>query len=191
MNILKGTHVTWLGHATVLVQTAGGTNILIDPFIAHNPKYPQGYELPERIHYILVSHGHGDHMSDAVSVAQKHGATVVAIYELAAYLGEKGAANTLGMNVGGTVQLQDVALTMVDAKHSAGAQDDKGTHYVGVAVGFVLAVNDGPVLYHAGDTAVFGDMKLIQDLYHPQVAMLRSAVFIRWGQRKQPWRLAC
>jgi L-ascorbate metabolism protein UlaG (beta-lactamase superfamily) len=76
------------------------------------------------------------------------------------------------MNLGGTVQLNDVAATMVEAKHSAGAQDDKGTHYVGVAAGFVLAIADGPVLYHAGDTAVFSDMQLIRELYQPQVAML-------------------
>jgi L-ascorbate metabolism protein UlaG (beta-lactamase superfamily) len=169
---LQGTRITWLGHATVLVQTAKGTNILIDPFIGGNPKYPKAFRLPEKIHYILVTHGHGDHISDAVAVAAKHYSTVVAIFELAAYLAQKGAARTIGMNLGGTVQLEDVAATMVEAKHSSAAQDEKGTHYVGVAAGFVLTVADGPVLYHAGDTAVFGDMKLIHDLYRPDVAML-------------------
>ncbi len=172
MSLLKGTRVTWLGHSTVLVQTAKGTNILIDPFIAHNPKYPKSFVLPDKIHYILLTHGHGDHISDAVPVATKHGSTVVAVYELAAYLAGKGVADTIGMNLGGTVQLEDVAATMVDAKHSAGAQDEHGTHYVGVAAGFVLTVADGPVLYHAGDTSVFGDMKLIAELYHPEIAML-------------------
>ena len=69
---LKGTRVTWLGHATVLVQTPKGTNILIDPFIQNNPKYPKGFELPEKVHYILLTHGHGDHMSDAVPVAPSY-----------------------------------------------------------------------------------------------------------------------
>lgn len=172
MSLLKGMRITWLGHATVLVQTAKGTNVLIDPFIAQNPKYPKGFVLPEKIHYILLTHGHGDHISDAVPVATKHGSTVVAIYELADYVAGKGVANTIGMNLGGTVQLEDVAATMVEAKHSAAAQDERGTHYVGVATGFVLTVTDGPVLYHAGDTSVFGDMKLIAELYHPEVAML-------------------
>src|ERR1017187_1308649 len=172
MSLLKGTRITWLGHATVLVQTVRGTNVLIDPFIAQNPKYPKGFELPEKIQYILLTHGHGDHMSDAVPVATKHGSTVVAIYELAAYVGEKGVANTIGINIGGTLQLEDVAATMVEAKHSAAAQDEHGTHYVGVATGFVMSIADGPVLYHAGDTTVFGDMKLIAELYRPEVAML-------------------
>ncbi len=172
MDSLKGTRITWLGHATVLVQTAKGTNILIDPFIAQNPKYPKDFVLPEKIHYILLTHGHGDHISDVVPVAARHGSTVVAIYELAAYVAGKGVANTIGMNLGGTVQLDDVAATMVEAKHSSAAEDETGTHYVGVAAGYVLSVADGPVLYHAGDTAVFGDMKLIAELYRPEVAML-------------------
>ncbi|MGC1461477.1 MAG: metal-dependent hydrolase [Terracidiphilus sp.] len=166
------TRITWLGHATVLVQTAGGTNILIDPFIAQNPKYPKAFSLPSKIQYILLTHGHGDHISDAVPVAQKHGSTVVAIYELAAYVGGKGAASTIGINLGGTVELEDVAATLVEAKHSAAAQDEKGVHEVGIATGFVLTVAGGPVLYHAGDTTVFGDMQLIRELYQPKVAML-------------------
>ena len=169
---LQGVSITWLGHATVLVQTAKGTNILIDPFIEQNPKYPKGFVLPEKIQYILVTHGHGDHIADAAPVAAKHNSTVVAIYELAAWLAKKGVANTIGMNLGGTVQLDDVAATMVEAKHSSAAQDEQGVHDGGVAAGFVLTIADGPVLYHAGDTAVFSDMKLIRELYRPQVAML-------------------
>jgi L-ascorbate metabolism protein UlaG (beta-lactamase superfamily) len=168
----KATRITWLGHATVLVQTSAGTNVLIDPFIANNPKYPKDFVLPSKIDYILLTHGHGDHMSDVVPVASRHGSTVVAIYELAAYVESKGVKETNGMNLGGTVQLNDVAATMVDAKHSAAAQDEQGTHYVGVAAGFVLTIADGPVLYHAGDTAVFSDMNLIRELYGPTVAML-------------------
>jgi L-ascorbate metabolism protein UlaG (beta-lactamase superfamily) len=172
MDSLKGTRITWLGHATVLVQTAKGTNILIDPFIAENPKYPKNFVLPAKIHYILLTHGHGDHIADVVWAAASHSSTVVAIYELAAYVAGKGVADTIGMNLGGTVQLDDVAATMVEAKHSSAAQDDQGTHYVGVAAGYVLTITDGPVLYHAGDTAVFSDMNLIRELYRPEVAML-------------------
>ncbi len=169
---LKGTRITWLGHATVLVQTAKGTNILIDPFIKHNPRYPKHFALPEKIQTILLTHGHDDHIADVVPVAAGHGSTVVAIYELATWVAAKGVAKTIGMNLGGTVRLDDVAITMVEAKHSSAAKDERGDHYVGVAAGYVLTIADGPVLYHAGDTAVFGDMKLIAELYRPEVAML-------------------
>ena len=167
-----GLKVTWLGHATVLVQTAEGTNVLIDPFIEQNPKYPKGFELPTKIDYILLTHGHGDHISDVVPVAKKHGSKVVAIYELADYVAKQGVKDTIGMNLGGTVHLGDVAASMVDAKHSSGARDKDGTHYVGIAAGYVLTPQNGPVLYNAGDTAVFGDMRLLSEIYHPEVAML-------------------
>lgn len=172
MSAEKITRVIWLGHATVLVQTPAGNNFLIDPFIAQNPKFPKEFRLPEKIHYILLTHGHGDHISDVVPVAEKHGSTVVACYELADYVAKKGVKQTIGINTGGTAKLGDVDATMVDARHSSGAQDEKGTHYVGIAGGFVLTVDGGPVLYHAGDTTVFGDMALIRELYKPRVAML-------------------
>jgi L-ascorbate metabolism protein UlaG (beta-lactamase superfamily) len=172
MASLNGTRITWLGHATVLIQTPKGTNILIDPYIAQNPKYPKKFELPDKLPYVLLTHGHGDHMADVVPVAKKHDSTVVAIYELADYVAGQGVKKTIGMNLGGTVQLEDVAATMVEAKHSSGAQDEEGTHYVGVAAGYVLSIAGGPTLYHAGDTAVFGDMKLIGELYHPEIALL-------------------
>lgn len=180
----QGTRITWLGHATVLIQTAKGTHILIDPFIANNPKYPKGYELPSKIDFVLLTHGHGDHISDAAPVAKKHGSTVVAMFELADYIGKQGVEKTMGMNLGGTVQLNDVAATMVDAKHSSGAQDSNGTHYVGVAAGYVLTVQDGPVLYHAGDTCVFGDMRLIGEIYKPETAMLPIGDFYTMGPQE-------
>jgi L-ascorbate metabolism protein UlaG (beta-lactamase superfamily) len=117
-------------------------------------------------------------------VAANHDSTVVAIYELAAYVADKGVTHTIGMNLGGTVQLDDVAATMVEARHSAGAQDERGTHYVGVAAGYVLTIADGPVLYHAGDTAVFGDMNLIRELYRPEVAMLPIGGHFTMGPRE-------
>jgi L-ascorbate metabolism protein UlaG (beta-lactamase superfamily) len=184
MSSLYGTRITWLGHSTVLVTTAKGTNLLIDPFIAHNPKYPKDFVLPKKIDYILLTHGHMDHMADTVPVASAHGSTVVAIYELAGYVAGKGVAKTIGMNLGGTVQLDDVAVTMVEAKHSAGAQDESGTHYVGVAAGFVLTIAGGAVLYHAGDTAVFTDMQLIRELYQPQIAMLPIGGHFTMGPRE-------
>ncbi len=172
MSLLKGTKVTWLGHATVLVETAAGLTLLIDPFLQHNPSYPKDYVLPEKIDYILLTHGHMDHTADAVPVAQKHGATIVGIYELTSYLTGKGAEKTIGMNLGGTVALPGVNVTMVEAKHSSSIQEGDQIVYLGEAAGLVLTIADGPVIYHAGDTAVFSDMKLIQALYKPELAIL-------------------
>src|SRR5271154_2978142 len=99
---LKGTTVTWLGHATVHIATAKGTSILIDPFIEHNPKFPKGYKLPEKIDLILATHGHGDHVADLVSVALKHNSTVVGMVELMGWAQSKGVKKTIGMNLGGS-----------------------------------------------------------------------------------------
>ena len=172
MTLLKGTRVTWLGHATVLVETAAGTNFLIDPFLEHNPKFPRDFKLPERIDYVLLTHGHIDHMADAIPVAKKHDSTIVAMFELAGYMAGKGAERTIGMNLGGSVEVDGVTLSMVEAKHSSSIEEGGVSLYLGVAAGFVLAISDGPVLYHAGDTAVFRDMELIRDYYAPEVVML-------------------
>jgi L-ascorbate metabolism protein UlaG (beta-lactamase superfamily) len=187
MESSQGARITWLGHATVLIQTAKGTNILIDPFIVDNPRYPKDFKLPSKIHFVLLTHGHGDHISDVVPVAEKHDSTVVAIYELADYVSKQGVEKTIGMNLGGTVQLEEVAASMVEAKHSSGAQDKHGTHYVGIAAGYVLTIPDSPVVYHAGDTAVFGDMKLIGEFYHPEVALLPIGGHFTMGPKEAAW----
>jgi L-ascorbate metabolism protein UlaG (beta-lactamase superfamily) len=184
MGSAHATQVTWLGHATVLIETGAGSRILIDPFMAHNPKYPKDFQLKGKIDFILLTHGHEDHIADVVDVAADHDSTVIAIYELADYVAGKGVKKTQGMNLGGTAQLADVAATMVEAKHSSGASDKDGTHYVGVAAGYILTIKDGPVLYHAGDTAVFGDMKLIGELYQPRVVMLPIGGYFTMGPRE-------
>jgi len=172
MSLLNGTRVTWLGHATVLVQLPSGANLLIDPFIEHNPSYPRGFALPEKIDFILLTHAHFDHTADVLPVAQKHGSTVVAMVELAQYFAGKGVISTIGMNLGGTVQLPGAAVTLVEAKHSSSIEEGGISLYLGEAAGIVLTVEGGPVLYHAGDTTVFRDMELIRELYAPDVAML-------------------
>jgi L-ascorbate metabolism protein UlaG (beta-lactamase superfamily) len=169
---LKGTEITWLGHATVLITTKRGTQILIDPFIEHNPKYPKGYELPEKIDLMLLTHGHGDHIADAAPVAKKHKPQVVGMVELVTWLQTKGVDGAVGMNLGGTYKFKDVAVSMVEAKHSSGIQDGKETIYGGVAAGLVIAIEEGPVIYHAGDTSLFSDMKIIKELYSPEIGFL-------------------
>jgi L-ascorbate metabolism protein UlaG (beta-lactamase superfamily) len=171
---LKGTSITWLGHATVLIVTPKGTTILIDPFLEHNPKYPKGYKLPEKIDLLLLTHGHMDHIADALPVAKKHGPVAIGMVELVDWLQSKGLKQdqAIGMNMGGSHKHGDVTLTMTEARHSSGITDGDKTVYGGNPAGFVIAVENGPVLYHAGDTTVFSDMQLIRDLYHPELAML-------------------
>jgi L-ascorbate metabolism protein UlaG (beta-lactamase superfamily) len=169
---LKGASVTWLGHSTVLVTTPGGTNILIDPFIEQNPKFPKGFQFPEKIHLILATHAHFDHIADVVPMAKKYNASVVATFELASYFQSKGVENTIGMNIGGTTRHADVAITQTEARHTSGIMDGDKFLYGGVPTGFVLTIDNGPVLYHSGDTTVFSDMQLIRDLYAPEFGML-------------------
>jgi L-ascorbate metabolism protein UlaG (beta-lactamase superfamily) len=169
---LKGTTVTWLGHATVHIATAKGTSILIDPFIEQNPKFPKGYSWPDKIDLILATHGHGDHVADLVPVATKYNSTVVGMVELMGWAQSKGVKKTIGMNLGGSWTYEDVTVSLVEAKHSSGIDGGDQIIYGGEPTGFVIAVQDGPVVYHAGDTCVFLDMQLIRDLYQPQLAML-------------------
>jgi L-ascorbate metabolism protein UlaG (beta-lactamase superfamily) len=169
---LKGTTVTWLGHSVVLVETAAGTKILIDPFLKDNPKFPKDYKLPKQLDLILATHGHFDHIADVVDVAKDTKAPVIAMFELAQWFGGKGVKETLPMGYGGSYTHKDVTVTMTQARHSSGIQDGDKIIYGAEPAGFVLTIKDGPVLYHAGDTDVFSDMQLIRDLYSPEIGML-------------------
>jgi L-ascorbate metabolism protein UlaG (beta-lactamase superfamily) len=157
-------NVQWIGHAAFLVTSPGGTQILIDPFITQNPKAPDSLKTLSRYKpaAILVTHSHDDHSADAKAIALASGAPVISVYEWVATLGlpEK---QTVGGNVGGTFKIGDVTIHIVPAMHSSEP---------GRPVGFVLQFTNGETIYDTGDTWIFGDMALIQDIYHPTILLL-------------------
>ncbi|MGH2345308.1 MAG: metal-dependent hydrolase [Chloroflexota bacterium] len=173
MSIVRGITVTWLGHSTFKVTSVDGKSLLIDPWLTGNPRCPEGEKVQSDIDLMLCTHGHFDHIGDAVATAKAASPTVVGIFELCSWMERKGVTNTAPMNKGGSVRLGDITVTMVHADHSCGITEDDGSIvYGGEAVGYVIEFENGFRLYHAGDTAVFGDMKLIGDLYRPDLAML-------------------
>ena len=162
--------ITWLGHSTFEITLESGEVILIDPWL-ENPNYPDGHEL-ERVDLLLITHGHFDHISQAIDVAKQFQPQVVTIFEIAQWLGSKGVENITGMNKGGSVEQIGCRVRMTHAQHSSHIQDGDQVIYAGEPAGFVVTVPDGRAFYHAGDTNVFSDMALIKRLYHPELAML-------------------
>jgi len=170
---LHGLQVTWLGHGTFKLRTAAGKSLLLDPWVQDNPACPADQKQVGKLDTVLITHGHGDHIGNAIAVAQQsQPEQVIGVFEIATWLTGKGVRNALGMNKGGTVDLGWVKVTMVHADHSCGILDGDTIIYGGEAVGYVLRFEDGFCLYLAGDTNVFGDMRLIGELYRPSVAVL-------------------
>jgi L-ascorbate metabolism protein UlaG (beta-lactamase superfamily) len=163
--------ITWLGHGTFLFELPSGQTIVMDPWTDGNPAYPAGFEI-RRVDTICITHGHFDHIHDAVPLAQKFSPEIVAIYETGHWLESKGVKNVRGMNKGGTQKVGDVSITMTHAVHSCGILDDGKIIYGGEAAGYAMRFGDGRSLYFSGDTNVFSDMQLIQELYEPQLAFL-------------------
>ncbi len=159
--------ITWLGHAAFLIE--GKKKILIDPFLEGNP---MAAAKPEEVEadIICITHAHGDHIGDAEKIAKKCNAKIVSTYEIASLFEGKGI-EAIGMNIGGTVEIEGVKISMVSASHtSCLPEDPKG--YGGVAVGFVIEAEEGKKVYHAGDTGLMADFQIIGDYYSPTVALL-------------------
>lgn len=178
---MNGVQITWLGHATFKITTPQGKIILIDPWTQGNPACPEEYKKIDHVDLMLTTHGHFDHIGDAVSVAKATKPTVVAIVELAGYFQSKGVENTVGINKGGTVEVQGVKVTMTHAIHSSGVDESV---YVGDACGFVIEFENGRKLYHSGDTCAFSDMQIIGELYKPDVALLPIGDFYTMGPKE-------
>jgi L-ascorbate metabolism protein UlaG (beta-lactamase superfamily) len=178
------TELTWLGHAAFRIDTPGGKRIYVDPFLHGNPRCPEHEREPERCDLLLVTHGHGDHVGDAVAIHERLGCPVVAQVELRAWLGRQGVADdgmAHSVNKGGTISVAGVQVTLTHANHSSSAPD--GT-YTGESCGLVVELEDGFTVYVAGDTNVFSDMSLIGRIYSPDVAVLPIGDHFTMGPRE-------
>ena len=188
MAIDRDTTFTWYGHACVEVRTPGGKTILIDPWFG-NPLSTRRAETVGRCDLMLVTHGHGDLLGDAVALASRLRPVWPCMYEMSLWLARTlpgGGDAVIGMNKGGTVDVAGLRVTMVGADHSAGDWNADGgvPLYLGEPVGFVVELENGFRFYHAGDTAVFGDMRLIADLYAPDLAILPIGGHYTMGPRE-------
>lgn len=171
--MLGGTRITYMGHATFRFVTAGGEQIIIDPFLRENPQTPDHLKQVGELDTILITHGHFDHFSDVEPLVGQTGARTVSNFEIFSYLQRQGVGNAMPIQKGGTAQVGGVKVTATNAFHSSSIQLDDGTSiYAGEPMGFVLEFESGFKLYHAGDTALFGDMSLIGELYRPDLALL-------------------
>jgi L-ascorbate metabolism protein UlaG (beta-lactamase superfamily) len=173
--------ITWLGHAAFRFDTPSGDRFYVDPFLKGNPSCPASELEPERVDAILVTHGHFDHVGDAIALARAFACPVIAQVELRGLLGaEIGDDMTQQLNKGGGVDLLGSRVTLTHANHSSSYE---GT-YTGESCGFVIETPDAPTLYFAGDTNVFGDMTLIRRIYAPDVAMLPIGDHFTMGPRE-------
>ncbi|HEY7875130.1 MAG TPA: metal-dependent hydrolase [Actinomycetota bacterium] len=178
-----GIEITWLGHSTFRVTTPSGKKMLIDPWVMGNPSCPDDLKDPGSLDAMLITHGHFDHIGDAVDLAKSKAPTVGCIAETAAWLGSKGVEDVVGFNKGGTVEIAGCRVHMTHAVHSCGITDGDQVIYGGEAAGYVVEFENGFKLYHAGDTAVFSDMTLIGKLLRPDWAMLPIGDHYTMGPR--------
>jgi L-ascorbate metabolism protein UlaG (beta-lactamase superfamily) len=181
----KGNQVKYFGHSTFLLTTPSGQVALIDPWVTTNPVCPEKLKKVERLDVIFLSHAHGDHLGDFLALAKQHKPKIVAIYETCVWAESKGFGNeTCPMGKGGSQKVGEFDVTMTHAFHSNSIDEGGVRHNAGEPAGLVIRMPGGFTVYHAGDTALFGDMKLIGELYEPDVAMLPIGDLFTMGPRE-------
>jgi L-ascorbate metabolism protein UlaG (beta-lactamase superfamily) len=164
--------ITWYGHSAFRLDF-GGKAVLIDPFFTGNPGFGGDKDAAVKgISHILLTHGHADHVGDAVDISKKTGAVIVTNYDLCMWLAAKGVEKFDPMNTGGTTDQGGFTVTMVRADHSSGDIADGMPIYLGNPCGIIVKAAGEPTVYHLGDTDIFSDMALISEIHAPQVAMM-------------------
>jgi L-ascorbate metabolism protein UlaG (beta-lactamase superfamily) len=164
--------VTWYGHSAFRLDF-GGKAVLIDPFFTGNPGFGGDKDAASKgVTHILLTHGHDDHVGDSVEIAKKTGAKVVANFEICMWLNAKGVENIDPMNMGGTLDQGGFTVSMVRADHSSSHNNNGTAVYLGNPGGIIVKAKGEPTVYHMGDTDIFSDMALINEIYAPDVAFV-------------------
>jgi L-ascorbate metabolism protein UlaG (beta-lactamase superfamily) len=164
--------ITWFGHSTFRLDFADKV-VVIDPFFTGNPAFEGNRDqATEGVTHILITHGHGDHVGDAVEISKATGAKVVTNFDLCMYLAKQGLENFDPMNTGGTTDQGGFTVTLVRADHSAGLVETDVNFPLGSANGIIVKAPGEPTIYHMGDTDIFGDMALIAEIHQPEVVMV-------------------
>jgi L-ascorbate metabolism protein UlaG (beta-lactamase superfamily) len=167
--------LTWLGHSAFRIEM-GSSVLLIDPFLTGNGTFEgsgmSADDATSGTTHIALTHGHDDHVGDTVSIAKDKGATVISVYELVLYLNGQGAENIQPANPGGTINCGDFDVSFVKAFHSSSTIVDGKPVYLGYSCGVVVRTKDGPTVYHMGDTEIFGDMALVNEIFAPKIGLV-------------------
>lgn len=186
----KGNQITYFGHSTFSLTTPSGQVALIDPWVMTNPVCPAALKKVPRLDVIFLSHAHSDHLGDLLALAKQHKPQIVAIFETCLWIESKGfEEETKPMGKGGSQRVGEFDVTMTHAFHSNSIEDHGTRLYGGEPAGLVIRMPGGFTVYHAGDTALFGDMELIGELYQPDVAMLPIGDLFTMGPREAAYAI--
>jgi L-ascorbate metabolism protein UlaG (beta-lactamase superfamily) len=190
----RDTTISWLGHGTFHIATPGGKKLLLDPWVDTNPACPDEWKRRVRedgLDAIFISHGHFDHVADAVALANETRAQIACIFDMTTWLAAQGVAEDrlVGFNKGGTVEIAGIRATMTTAHHSSTYNDNGRLISLGDPAGYVLRLENDFTIYHTGDTAVTFDMQIVGELYRPDLTILPIGDYFTMDPRQAAYAL--